>query len=276
MGEGPLGLRAPRRGRVRGRPHRRGHGRRCRSRRTDRRRRSMRAPRLRGQPHPPRVRRRSRRRVRGAHGGPAVRGGWHPSVRGRDARGERRRTAAASRPLRRDEARRAGITTIEIKSGYGLDARARGPLPRGRSAVHRRHDVPRRPRGAAGVRRQVRRLRAPRVHRHAGRGAATQQVDRLRSARSARSTWTSRGRCSSAGRGRGPRAAPPRQPARPRPGRAARGRDGLCLGRSLHLPVATTTSPRSPPAAPWPRSCRPPTSAPASRIPTRVEPSTPA
>ena len=53
--------------------------------------------------------------------GPAVRGGRHPGDDGGDARGDRRRAARARPRRRRAEALRAGITHLEIKSGYGLD-----------------------------------------------------------------------------------------------------------------------------------------------------------
>ena len=43
---------------------------------------------------------------------------------------------------------------------------------------------------------------------------------------------------------------------------------GLRVGRPLHVPVATPTSRRWPAATRWRRSCRPPTSRPASRTPT--------
>ena len=52
------------------------------------------------------------------------------------------------------EMRRQGTTTVEIKSGYGLTVARRGAGAGHRPAVHRRDDVPRRARGARGVRRR--------------------------------------------------------------------------------------------------------------------------
>ncbi len=60
---------------------------------------------------------------------------------------------------RRDEGRRAGITTIEIKSGYGLTAVDEAQVPPDRRRAHRRDDVPRCARRAARVHRSCRRLR---------------------------------------------------------------------------------------------------------------------
>ena len=111
-------------------------------------------------PHASRLRRRSRGRIRAAAGGRELRGDRarrrrHRLDREGDARGERGRAG-------RGDACRAsialiaeGVTTVEIKSGYGLDAR-RGAAccaPRAGSARarrRRRHHVPRRACAAAG------------------------------------------------------------------------------------------------------------------------------
>ena len=104
---------------------------------------------------------------------------------------------------RRREAWRAGITTLEIKSGYGLtpiDERGACDVA---ERLHRRDHVPRRPRRAGRVRRPRRRLRrtscAARCWppRHRTRAGST------RSASRARSTPTSAGPCSQAGRAAG-------------------------------------------------------------------------
>ena len=118
---GPARARPRRRAGDRGRPRRRGRARRRRGRRAHRRRRALRDPGLRRQPHAPRVRRRPRRRVRRAHGRRAVRGRRHP----RDHRGDPRRVDRGARrgspPPAATRRCRAGITHVEIKSGYGLD-----------------------------------------------------------------------------------------------------------------------------------------------------------
>ena len=132
LGEGPLGL-------VRdaalvlegGRVAAIERGRR-RRRRAHRRRRALRDPGLRRQPHPPRLRRRPRRRVRRPDGGRAVRGRRDPRDDRGDPRRQRRRAAARSRERRRDEGLRAGITHLEIKSGYGLDVATEQRLLRDR------------------------------------------------------------------------------------------------------------------------------------------------
>ena len=65
------------------------------------------------------------------------------------------------------EAQRAGTTTIEIKSGYGLTADDEHRLLRIAAELTSRDDVPRRPRRARRIRRAGRRLRRPRVRRDA-------------------------------------------------------------------------------------------------------------
>ena len=142
-----------------------------------------------------RLRRRPRRGVRRPDGGTPLHGRRHP--RPRWPRPGRRPTSSWPRTSRGcvAEMRRQGTTTVEIKSGYGLTVARRGALARGRAAVHRRDDVPRCARRAAGVRRRTRRLRRP-GHRADARAAA----HRMRggstcSASAAPSTPTRRGRC---------------------------------------------------------------------------------
>ena len=77
-------------------------------------------------PYAPGVRRRPRARVRAAPAGRELRRDRarrrrHPVHRARDARGRRRRTAARNRCRARGAARATASTTLEIKSGYGLD-----------------------------------------------------------------------------------------------------------------------------------------------------------
>ncbi len=69
------------------------------------------------------------------------------------------------------EMRAQGTTTVEIKSGYGLtvEDEARGAADRPR--VHRRDDLPGRPRRAARVRRRPRGIPRARDRADAGRGA---------------------------------------------------------------------------------------------------------
>ena len=194
--------RARRRARDRGRPgRRRSSAPGARRRRAPRRRRPLRHPRLRRQPHAPRLRRRPRRRVRGADGGRAVRGRRHPRDDRRDARAAR---PTSSRALARRRARtrrvRAGITHVEIKSGYGLDvgpserAAARSPAELTDDVTFLgAHVVPAEYEGRADdyvdarLRRDARRLRAARA------------AGSTSSASAARSTPSSRARCSRPG-----------------------------------------------------------------------------
>ena len=157
---------------------------------------------------------------------------------------------------RRGEAIRAGITHLEIKSGYGLEPDAE----RRSCAVAAEltddvtflgaHAVP------DGVRGARRRLRGARLRRDARRVPAVRALDRrvLRGGRVRRRPVARRARGGARGR---PRPARARQPARPRARRAARGRAGRRLGRPLHLPERrrrrgarrrATRSPRSCPA----------------------------
>ena len=125
-------------------------------------------------PHPPGLRRPARARVRAAAARRELRRHRarrrrHPLHRGRHARRQRRRA------VRRRAAQRAlalmaeGVTTIEIKSGYGLDrddeARCLRVARRlgARAAADGAHHLPRRARAAAGVRRPRRRLHRRRL-----------------------------------------------------------------------------------------------------------------
>ena len=111
------------------------------------------------------------------------------------------------------EMRRQGTTTVEIKSGYGLTDERRGPRPRGRPAVHRRDDVPRRPRRAR--RQRPRGVRRPGDRADAGGGGAARPLDRrlLRAGRLRRRPGPPDPRGRRGRRARGPAA---RQPARAR------------------------------------------------------------
>ena len=203
-----------------------------------------------------------------------------------------RRAASASRPTRRarrpttscaaltrarrDEALRAGITHLEIKSGYGLDVDTERRLCEVAARVHRRRHVPRRPRRA----------------RRSTRAAPTTTSSSSAATCSPPARRTRAGSTCSARRGafdadQSPRG--PRTRARSRASACASTATSSATGRACSSPSswaprrsttartsATTTSPRSPGATRSPRSCRPPTSPPASRIPTRAARSTPA
>ena len=182
-----------------------------------RRRRALRDPRLRRQPHPPRLRRRSRRTSSrpGWPARPYEAGGIRVTTDG-DPRGDRGRAAAPGVGPPAEARRAPGITHVEIKSGYGLDASSRGSACcQRRRRAHRRRHLPRRPRRPGRVRRARRRLRRSRLRRDARRPAAARPLDRrvLRAGRVRR-------RAVARGAGGGPRrrarAARPRQPARAR------------------------------------------------------------
>ncbi len=161
-----------RRGRGRGRPDRlaRPRGRRARRRRADRRRRPLRDPRLRRQPHPPRLRGRPLGRVRGPDGRPRLHGRRHPHDRRRDPRRDRR---AAARPRRRARRRGAAPGHDDDRDQERLrpHRRGRGPGAAPRRDPHARDDPPRRPRRAARVRGRPGRLRRPRRRADARRPA---------------------------------------------------------------------------------------------------------
>ena len=198
--------------------------------------RALRDPRLRRQPHPPRLRRRPRRGVRGPDGGPGVRGGRDPGHDGGDPRGRARRSCSPSRAARRAEGIAAGITEVEVKSGYGLDVESEERLCRVAAELTDEvtflggHLLPPEYEGRADEYVELvcgpmlaacrpyarwigRLLRAGRLRRRPVAGDAGRRP---------------RGRA---------RAARARQPARPGPGGAARRRARRRLGRSLHLPL---------------------------------------
>ena len=77
------------------------------------------------------------------------------------ATGDEQLRALAQR--RRAEALRAGITHLEVKSGYGLDVRHRAAALRDRRRADRRRHLPRRACRSAGVRGPRRRLRRARL-----------------------------------------------------------------------------------------------------------------
>ena len=258
------------------RPHRRGrHRAGAGRRRADRRRRALRAARASSTATPtscsPATGPRSSRR--GWPASPTRPAGSAPRWR----RPGRRPTPSCSPPpqARRAEARRSGITTVEIKSGYGLTAPDEARLLRRRRRPDRRDHLPRRPRRAGRSTRGGRRLRRPGVRRDAGRGGAARPVDRrLLRDRGVRRRPVPGGPRSRAGRRA--RAAAARQPARARSRGAAGGRAGLRLGRPLHLPHRRRHRRPGRRHRPSPRSCRRPTSRPASPTPTPAACSTPA
>ena len=166
------------------------------------------------------------------------------------------------------EAHQAGTTTIEIKSGYGLNV-----ADEARSvAIARRHTAESTFLGAHLLPTEF-----------AGRSddyidlVCTDMLD----AAAPNAAWIDAfcetgafdaDQCRAvleAGRRRRSRAPASRQPTRPRAGRAAGGRVRVCVGRPLHLPHRRRHRRARRRATPWPRSCRRPTSPPASRIPTR-------
>ena len=176
---------------------------------------------------------------------------------------------------RRGEAVQAGITHLEIKSGYGLEPEAERRSCAvaaeltddvtflGAHAVPPEYEGRRRRVRRAGVRRDARRVPALRaLDRRVLRGG---RVRRRPVARRARG-----------GPRRRPRPARARQPARLRPRGAARGRARRGLGGPLHVPLgrrhrgARRRATRSRP------SCPPRTSRRASPTPTRAGRSTPA
>ena len=269
LGEGPLGVVSRRGARDRGRARHRDRAGGRRRRRANRCRGPLRHPRLRRQPHPSRLRGRSRRGVRRAHGRPAVRGGRHPRDDRGHARGERRRScsALAAGAARRGAARRHH----DHRDQVGLRPRRRGRAPdlRGRCRDHRRGHLPRRPRGA--------RRSTTAAPTNTSRSSAARcwtacaplcRVDRrLLRARRLRRRPVADG---AGGRPRGgARTARARQPARARARGPARGRARRGVGRPLHVPRRRRRRGARRLARRWRPSCRPRTSRPASPIPTR-------
>ena len=155
------------------------------------------------------------------------------------------------------------------------DCGRRGAGVPDRRRVHRRGHVPRRARGARGVRRRPRRLPRPDHRADARRLRAARPVDRrvlrARRLRRRRGACRARSRCC---RGFGPAGA--RQPTGSRPGGRARSRVRRRLGGSLHVPDGHRRAMPWPPPARWPRCCRGPSSAPARPIPMRAGCWTPA
>ena len=168
---------------------------------------------------------------------------------------------------RRAEALRAGITHLEIKSGYGLDVETErrscvvaGELTDDVTFLGA-HAVPAEYEGRADEYVELvcgEMLDACRPAR-----ALDRRLLRARRLRRRPVAGGARGRP-----GGGARAARARQPARLRAGRPARRRDGRGVGRPLHLPVGRGRRGARRRARPWPRSCRRPTSRRAS--PTRT------
>ena len=186
-----------------------------------------------------------------------------PTPRGRERRRARRLAAPAAR---RGAPRRHHHRRDQVR----LRAQRRATRPArccDRPRGHRRHDVPRRPR----VPPEFEGRADDYVHLvctdmlDARRAACTLDRRVLRGGRVRR-------RPVPGGARRGPRrrarAAAARQPARSRARRAARGRVRLRVGRPLHLPDRRRHRRAGRRATPSPRSCRPPTSRPASPTPT--------
>src|SRR5215207_8242982 len=223
------GRRHGRRGRARGRD---------RGCRRDRRRAArcggpLRDPGLRGQPHAPGVRGRPRRRVRRPDGRAAVRRVGH---HGHD-RGHARGDGGGAPGPRRCPARRGGERgdhaprdQVGLRPGDG----GRAAAVRDGGRVHRRCDLPRRPRGASGVRGPRGRVCGPRLRRDAGRLPPAGPLGR----RVLRGGRVRRGPVAQGARGRPRRRARParaRQSARVRRGGQARRRARRRLGGPLHL-----------------------------------------
>ena len=141
---------------------------------------------------------------------------------------------AALAQARRREALRAGITHLEIKSGYGLDVAHRAAVVRGRRRAHRRRDVPRRPRRPRRVRGPRRRLRRARLRRHARGLRAARPLDR----RLLRGRRVRRGPVARGARGR---AAPPGSACASTATSSAPAR--ACGSRSSSAPPPSTTAP---------------------------------
>ena len=249
-------------------------GRRAR-RRADRRRRPLRDPGLRRLAHAPRVRRRPRRRVRGADGRRAVRRRRHPRDDGGDPRGVDR---GARRAHRRAARRGAAGGHHPPRDQVRLRARRRD-----RAALAARsparftddvtflgaHVVP----PSEGRRRRLRRAR------HAARCSTAcaplaRWID-VFCEEGAFDADQSRA-VLEAGRAAGLGLARPRQPARPRPRRPARGRARRRVGRPLHLPDRRRRRRARRQRHRRHASSPPPTSPPASPIRTRAACSTPA
>ena len=113
-----------------------------------------------------------------------------------------RRTRAASDDHLRSNVRRlvgefrdAGVTTFEIKSGYGLTVDDEARALRIAAGVHQRDDVPRRARRAVGVRGRPGRLRRTRHWPDARRVRPTALGGSTCSATREHSTQTRRERC---------------------------------------------------------------------------------
>ena len=204
-------------------------------RRAPRRRRPVRAARVRGLPHPPGVRGRPCRGVLPADGGRALRRGRDPGHhrrhpdRGVGRAEDRARTAAGRGPPGRHD---HGGDQDRLRAVGGLRGRAGLGGCRGHTGGH----VPGRPPCARRVPGPGRRVRRAGVRADARRGARPRPLDRrvLRDRRVRRRPVPGRAR---GGPGRGAWPAAPRQPARPRTRRAARRRDGLRVGGPLHLPL---------------------------------------
>ena len=176
------------------------------------------------------------RGVRRADGRRAVRGRRHPGDDRRDARGGDRGRSPRSPPRGATRRGAAGITHVEIKSGYGLDVATE--LRSCEVAAELTDDVTFLGAhvGAARVRGPRRRLRRAGLRRDARRVRAARPLDRrvLRGRRVRRRPVARRAR---GGPRRRARAARPRQPARPGPRRRS--------SRSSSAPRRSTTAPTS-------------------------------
>ena len=185
------------------------------------------------------------------------------------------RSCGAGRGASLAEAHRAGTTTIEIKTGYGLSADDEHRLASIAAELTSEVDVPRRPRRARRVRRAGRRLRRPRDAARCSSAALRTPAGSTRSARPVHSPPSSAARCSRPGRG--PGSACVSTPTSWVLARAFDSGSSWAAPPSTIAPTsATTTSARWPAVRPWRRSFRQPTSPLVSRTPTLDACSTPA
>ena len=178
--------------------------------------------------------------------------------------------------IRIAELRAQGTTTVEVKSGYGLDRRAGTTGVATRPRGHGRDDVPRRARRPAG-------RRARGVRAHGDRSDARRPVRRSRAGWTSSANRPARTRSTATRHARSsPRAAPRDLGLRVHgnqlaegPGVAPRRRVRRRERRPLHVPRPTPTSTRSPAARRWRRCCRASSSRRATRTRTPAGCSTP-
>ena len=180
----------------------------------------------------------------------AARGRRHRAHGAAHPRGERRGAGRARATAFLREMLALGVTTVECKSGYGLDREQRAQAAPGLSDRSARSaagapgaDLPRRPRGAAGVPRRpggrIWRFSIDDLIPDDRARAAGRVLRRLRGALGVHA-WTRRGACSTRGAGGGARRQAPRRPAQRRRRGRARGGGGRRRRR------ITSSAPRRP------------------------------